>query len=71
MSNSYDWIIHNITDMSAAIKEERPDISFDKIKHIGNIEYKINQTNAAREFLLKVIEIICGGGFYHEENFSE
>ena len=42
-----------------------------KIKHIGNIEYKINQTNAAREFLLKVIEIICGGGFYHEENFSE
>ena len=42
-----------------------------KIKHIGNIEYKISQTNAAREFLLKVIEIICGGGFYHEENFSE
>ncbi len=42
-----------------------------KIKHIGNIEYKINQSNAAREFLLKVIEIICGGGFYHEENFSE
>lgn len=37
MSNSYDWIIHNITDMSAAIKEERPDISFDKIKHIGNV----------------------------------
>lgn len=42
-----------------------------KIKHIGNIEYKINQSSAAREFLLKVIEIICGGGFYHEENFNE
>ncbi|MDD3594012.1 MAG: hypothetical protein PHX18_05230 [Candidatus Gastranaerophilales bacterium] len=41
-----------------------------KIRHIGNIEYKINQSNAAREFLLKVIEIICGGGFYHEENFE-
>ena len=42
-----------------------------KIKHIGNIEYKINRADCAREFLLKVIEIICGGGFYHEENYSE
>lgn len=42
-----------------------------KIKHVGNIEYKINRTDCAKEFLLKVIEIICGGGFYHEENFGE
>ena len=41
-----------------------------KIKHVGNIEYKINQQECAKEFLLKVIEIICGGGFYHEEVFE-
>ncbi len=42
-----------------------------KIKHVGNIEYKINQSDCAKEFLLKVVEIICGGGFYHEENYGE
>ena len=41
-----------------------------KIKHVGNVEYSLNQTECAREFLLKVIEIICGGGFYHEENYN-
>ena len=40
-----------------------------KIKHVGNIEYSISQQECAREFLLKVIEIICGGGFYHEESY--
>lgn len=37
-----------------------------KIKHLGCQEFRINQVDAAREFLLKVIEIICGGGVYHE-----
>lgn len=41
-----------------------------KIKHVGNVEYKINQSDCAKEFLLKVIEIICGGGIYHEENYN-
>jgi len=41
-----------------------------KIKHVGNVEYKINQTECAKEFLLKVIEIICGGGLYHEEHYN-
>ena len=36
-----------------------------------NIEYKIQRNDCAREFLLKVIEIICGGGFYHEESYNE
>ena len=42
-----------------------------KIKHVGNVEYNVNQAECAKEFLLKVIEIICGGGFYHEENYSD
>ena len=41
-----------------------------KIRHIGNREVPLNHTDAHREFLLKVIEIICGGGVYHEENFK-
>lgn len=39
-----------------------------KIKHLGNKEFYINQMDASREFLLKVIETICGGGLYHEES---
>jgi hypothetical protein len=37
-----------------------------KIKHLGNKEFHLNQIDASKEFLLKVIEIICGGGIYHE-----
>lgn len=38
-----------------------------KIKHLANREFYLNQVDAPREFVLKVIETICGGGFYHEE----
>ena len=38
-----------------------------KIRHLGNQEFYINQLDAPREFLLKVIETICGGGDYHKE----
>ena len=38
-----------------------------KINHLGNKEFYINQIDAPREFMLKVIETICGGGIYHEE----
>lgn len=38
-----------------------------KIRHLGNQEFHINQMEAPREFLLKVIETICGGGNYHKE----
>ncbi len=38
-----------------------------KIRHLGGREIQINQMDAAREFVLKVVESVCGGGFYHEE----
>lgn len=38
-----------------------------KIKHLGNREFYINQMDAPREFLLKVVETVCGGGICHEE----
>lgn len=42
-----------------------------KINHLGNREFYISQIEAPREFLLKVIEIICGGGIYHEESIKK
>ncbi len=38
-----------------------------KIRHLGNQEFYINQMDASREFLLRVIETVCGGGNYHKE----
>ena len=33
----------------------------------GSEEFYINQTDAPREFLLKIIEMVCAGGDYHTE----
>ena len=38
-----------------------------KIRHLSNREFFLNSTDASREFVLKVVETICGGGLYHEE----
>ncbi len=38
-----------------------------KIRHLPSREFYLNQVDSPREFILKVIETICGGGFYHEE----
>ena len=38
-----------------------------KIRHLINQEFYINQMDAPKQFLLKVIEIICGGGNCHDE----
>ncbi len=38
-----------------------------KVRHLGDQEFLINQMEAPREFLLKVIETICAGGNLHQE----
>ena len=38
-----------------------------KIRHLSNREFYLNQLDAPREFVLKVVETVCGGGVYHEE----
>lgn len=38
-----------------------------KIRHLGDEEFLLNQADAPKEFLMRAIEIICGGGIYHEE----
>jgi hypothetical protein len=40
-----------------------------RIKHLGDEELYYNQTDAPRLFLLKTLEMICGGGFFHERDF--
>lgn len=52
---------------SLFIPADKTKIGIMKINHLGNREFYINQIDAPREFLLKVIETICGGGIYHEE----
>ena len=37
-----------------------------KIKHTGQ-EFQINQIDAPREVILKVVETVCGGGLYHQD----
>ena len=39
-----------------------------KIRRLGNQEFMFTQQDAPREFLLKVIEMVCGGGNQHKEN---
>lgn len=38
-----------------------------KIKHLMNREFALNSQDCAKEFVLKVIEIVCGNYIYHEE----
>ena len=52
---------------SLFIPAERGQNCIIKINHLGNREFYINHMDAPREFLLKVIETMCGGGVYHEE----
>jgi len=37
-----------------------------KIKHTGQ-EFVLNQIDAPREVVLKVVETVCGGGVYHQD----
>ncbi len=37
-----------------------------KIKHSGQ-EFVLNQIDAPREVVLKVLETVCGGGLYHQD----
>ena len=51
---------------SLFVPAEKIQNSIITIRHLANREFYLNQMDAPREFVLKVIEIICGGGVYHE-----
>ena len=63
-------IEQKLLDMEVAslyVPADKNEKAIIKIRHLGNQEFPINQMEAPREFLLKVIETICGGGNYHKE----
>ena len=52
---------------SLFVPADKAQNSIFKIRHLSNREFFLNSSDASREFVLKVIETICGGGLYHEE----
>jgi len=52
---------------SLFVPAEKNQNSIMKIRHLSPREFYLNQVDAPREFALKVVETICGGGLYHEE----
>ncbi len=52
---------------SLFVPADKSQNSIFKIKHLSNREFFLNNADSSREFVLKVIETICGGGVYHEE----
>jgi len=52
---------------SLYVPADKSQNSIFKMKHLPNREFFLNSTDASREFVLKIIETVCGGGLYHEE----
>ena len=52
---------------SLFVPADKSQNSIFKIRHLSNREFFLNSTDASREFVLKIIETVCGGGVLHEE----
>ena len=69
-ANSRSEIMEKLLEKEVAslyVPADKDHNSIFKIRHLSNREFFLNSTDASREFVLKVIETICGGGLYHEE----
>jgi len=69
-AKSRNEIMERLLDKEVAslfVPADKSQNSIMKIRHLSNREFFLNSTDAPREFVLKVIETICGGGLYHEE----
>ncbi len=63
-------IMETLLDKEVAslfVPADKSQNSIFKIRHLANREFFLNSTDASREFVLKIIETVCGGGVYHEE----
>lgn len=80
ISGNYNELMEGITSRSEMMAKlldkevaslfvpaDKTQNSIFKIKHLANREFFLNSSDAAREFVLKVVETICGGGSYHLE----
>ena len=70
-SEEYIQKLLNLEVASLYIPEDKTQSAIIKINHIGDKEFKINQMDAPREFLLRAVEIVCGSWDYHEESFRK
>ena len=69
-ANSRNEMMGRLLDKEVAslfVPADKTQNSIFKIRHLANREFFLNSTDASREFVLKVVETICGGGVYHEE----
>lgn len=80
IKGNYNDVMKGIDDKSECMKRlldneiaslyvpaDKMQNSIFKIRHLSNREFFLNSQDSAKEFVLKVIEIVCGGGVYHEE----
>lgn len=80
INGNYNELIEGMTNRSDIMKilldkeiaslyvpADKAQNSIFKIKHLPNREFFLNSTDASREFVLKIVETVCGGGIYHEE----
>lgn len=68
--NDIDAILEFET-ASLYIPAEKSQHAIMKIKHLGGKEFHQSQIDAPRDFLLKVIELTCGGGLFHKEGIKK
>jgi hypothetical protein len=51
---------------SLFIPAEKTQHAIMTIRHLANKELTLSSADASKEFVLKVLESVCGGGIYHE-----
>ena len=69
--NDYDGQMKILLDNEIAslyVPAEKNQSVIMTIRHKDNQEYLLSHVDAPRDFLLKVIEIVCAGGQFHEQN---
>ena len=52
---------------SLYIPPDKMESSVFKIKDLSNREFLLTSQDSAKEFVLKIIELVCGGRIYHQE----
>jgi hypothetical protein len=63
-ANFQELLQHEVASLYVPADPSAPAVM--SIKHLAGEEVYFHQADAPRRFLLKVVEIICGGGFFHE-----
>lgn len=68
--NDYESQMKAMLDNEIAslyVPSEKGENTIITIRHKDNQEFPVNRIDASREFVLKVIELVCAGGQFHEQ----